>query len=374
MIIKKSHLHQAGQKVLKNDGCGGIDGVEVEGFKKNYTKEMSALYRQLKEDRYEPQPVLRTYISKGNGEQRPLGIPVIKDRIAQQAVKQILEVYFEDIFCDCSYGFRPNRSTEDAINKVEEYKEQGYNWVLDADVKSYFDTIDHEILMELIAEHISDGWVLDIIRSWLTIGVMTEEGRKETTEGTPQGGVVSPLLANIYLHYFDKRMTRRGYKLVRFADDFIIMAKSKEKAERALEVTRQIIENELNLKLHPRKTVITNFYDGFKFLEFRFHHCEYKTPKEGTVNSFKDKVRKITRRKRPLKVTAVIAELNLVITGWGHSFKLGNVKTLYRKLDKWIRMRIRCFIEKKKAEGQNYRLPNKMLRDLGLKSLLTDVL
>lgn len=374
-MIKKRHLHYAAQKVLNNGGCGGIDGVEVEEFRDNYVKKMSALHRQLKEDRYEPQPVLRTYISKGNGEQRPLGIPVIKDRIAQQAVKQILEKHFEKVFCDCSYGFRPNRSTEDAIKKVEEYKEQGYNWVLDADVKSYFDTIDHEILMELIAEEISDGWILDIIRSWLTIGVMTEQGREETTEGTPQGGVISPLLANIYLHYFDEKMTRRGYKLVRFADDFIIMAKSKAKAERALEVTRQIIENELNLKLHPRKTVITNFYDGFKFLEFRFHHYRYKTPKDSSINSFKNKVREITRRNRPLGVAVMIDELNLVIRGWGNSFKIGDVKGLYRRLDQWIRMRIRSFIEKKKAvKHQNYRLPNKMLRDLGLNSLLTDVL
>jgi len=229
--------------------------------------------------------------------------------------------------------------------------------------------------MELIAEEVSDGWILDIIRSWLTIGVMTKQGREETTEGTPQGGVISPLLANIYLHYFDKKMTRRGYKLVRFADDFIIMAKSKAKAEHALEVTRQIIENELNLRLHPRKTVITNFYDGFKFLEFRFHHYQFKTPKESSINSFKDKVRDITRRNRPLGVAVIIDELNLVIRGWGNSFKIGDVKNLYEKLDQWIRMRVRSFMEKKKAVMyQNYRLPNKMLRNLGLKSLLTDVL
>ncbi|WP_459835361.1 group II intron reverse transcriptase/maturase [Halanaerobaculum tunisiense] len=368
-------MHKAGQKVLANGGCGGIDNVSINEYRNNYKLNMQELYRQLREDRYEPRPVLRTYISKENGEKRPLGIPVIKDRIAQQAVKQILEIHFERLFCECSFGFRPNRSTHDAIEKIEEYKQQGYDWVVDADIKSYFDTINHDLLMDFIVEYISDGWVLDLIRSWLTAGVMTEEGRKETKEGTPQGGVISPLLANIYLHYFDKKMTRRGYKLVRFADDFVVLTKSKDKAKRALQVTRQIIENELKLKLHPEKTVITNFYDGFKFLGFRFHHWYYKSPRDRAINNFKDRIRDITRRNRPQKLEIIIDELNLVLKGWGHYFKIGNIKTLYRKLDKWIRMRIRSFIEGKKAIiHQNYRLSNKFLREEGLDSLLTDVL
>lgn len=375
IITDKWRMHKAGQKVLSNGGCGGIDNTSIKEFKRNYKKKMRELYRQLRENRYEPLPVLRTYISKGNGERRPLGIPVIKDRIAQQAVRQVLEVQFERIFCDCSFGFRPNRSTHDAIEKIEKYKKQGYTWIVDADVKSYFDTIEHDLLMDFIAEYISDGWVLELIRSWLTAGVMTEEGREETKEGTPQGGVISPLLANIYLHYFDKKMTSRGYKVVRFADDFVILTKSKSKAKRALQVTRQIIENELKLKLHPEKTVITNFYDGFKFLGFRFHHWHYKSPRDKAIKKFKDKIRKITRRNRPQGLLVVINELNLVLRGWGHYFKIGNVKMLYKKLDKWIRMRIRSFIEGKKAtRHQNYRLPNKYLRENGLDSLLTDVL
>ncbi|WP_018248165.1 group II intron reverse transcriptase/maturase, partial [Orenia marismortui] len=293
----------------------------------------------------------------------------------QQAVRQVLEIYFEREFCECSFGFRPNRSAHDAIEKIEKYKEQGYYWVVDADIKSYFDTIDHELLMDFIAEYISDGWVLDIIRSWLTIGVMTEEGREETREGTPQGGVISPLLANIYLHYFDKKMTRRGYKIVRFADDFVILTKNKRKAKRALKVTRKIIEDELKLKLHPRKTVVTNFYDGFEFLGFKFHHSEYKRPKDKAITKFKNKVRKITRRTRPFPVEVIIAKLNPVLRGWGNYFKIGNVKTLFTRLDKWIRMRMRSFIEKKKAiMYQNYRFSNSYLRDKGLQSLLTDVL
>ncbi|MCK8828594.1 group II intron reverse transcriptase/maturase, partial [Natroniella acetigena] len=341
IITDKIRLHIAGQKVLGNGGCGGVDNVSIEEYENNYGMNMRELHRQLRENTYEPLPVLRTYISKGNGEKRPLGIPVIKDRIAQQAVRQVLEVYLEREFCECSFGFRPNRSAHDAIEKIEEYKKEGYHWVVDADIKSYFDTIDHELLMDFIAEYISDGWVLDIIRSWLTIGVMTEEGREETREGTPQGGVISPLLANIYLHYFDRKMTRRGYKIVRFADDFVILTKSKDKADRALKVTRQTIENELKLKLHPRKTVVTNFYDGFEFLGFKFHYSRYKRPKERAITKFKNKIRKITGRARPFPVEVIIAELNPVLRGWGNYFKIGNVKRLYRKLDGWIRMRIR---------------------------------
>jgi len=365
-------MHYAAQQVLSNGGCAGIDGEDIEDFKDNYKLNMREIYRQMKEKRYKPSPVLRTYIPKGNGKERPLGIPTVKDRIAQATVKQVMEIIFERVFCDCSYGFRPNRSAHDAIDKIEEYKSQGYKWVVDADIKSYFDNIDHELLMDFVAEYISDGWVLGLIRSWLTAGIMNK-GKKESTEkGTPQGGVISPLLANIYLHQFDKEMTARGYKLVRYADDFVVLTKSKLKANRALEVIKEIIEGKLKLTLHPEKTVITNFGKGFVFLGYEFIAWRYKRPRKKAIDKFKDKIRNITRRQRPFPAEFIIAELNPVLRGWANYFKFGNVKKLFRKLDTWIRMRIRAFMEKKKAIlNQNYRISNSMLEEKGLISLLT---
>ncbi len=371
-ILRRRNMKIAEHEVFINKGSAGVDGVTVEEFRNNYKMNMLELRRQLMEDRYEAPPVLRVMIPKGDGRERPLGIPTVKDRIAQSIVKRIMEPIFEKIFCDCSYGFRPGRSQIDAINKIEEYREQGYKWVLDADIKGYFDNIDHNLLMEFITERINDGWVLRMIESWLTAGVMTDEGIKPSTKGTPQGGVISPLLANIYLHQFDREMTSRGYKVVRFADDFVVLTKSKRKAKRALEVVKEIVEERLKLTLHPEKTVITNFGEGFVFLGFEFIAWRYKRPRKKALKAFKDKVRKVTRRNQPWDVGFIIRELNPKIVGWGNYFGHGNVKKLFRRLDKWIRMRLRSYIEKKKAvKHQNQRIPNAVFQQKGLKSLLT---
>lgn len=371
-MTKKMNMHYAAKTVIGNEGSAGIDRVTISEFNENYQQNMRELHRQLKEDRYEPLPVLRVMIPKDSGGKRPLGIPTIKDRIAQATVKRVMEPIFEKIFCDCSFGFRPGRSQIDAINKVEEYREQGYKWVLDADIKGYFDNIDHELLMEFITERINDGWVLRIIKSWLTAGVVTEEGYIPSKQGTPQGGVISPLLANIYLHQLDKIMTERGYKIVRFADDFVILTKSKKKAQRALEVVKEIVEGKLKLTLHPEKTVITNFGKGFTFLGFEFIAWRYKRPRKKALKQFKDKVRKKTKRQQPWPVEVIVGELNPIIRGWGNYFGNGNVKELFKRLDKWIRMRIRSYMEEKKAvKHQNKRIPNAVLRQKGLKSLLT---
>jgi group II intron reverse transcriptase/maturase len=370
-VTKIRNMKAAAKQVLDNGGSAGIDRIGTLEFKENYSVHMRELYREFLEDRYQPKPALRVFIPKGDGRQRPLGIPTVKDRIAQAAVRGILEPIYEKEFCDCSLGFRKGKSQIDAINQVEEYREQGYKWVLDADIKGFFDNIDHELLIGFIRQKVTDGWVIEIIKSWLTMGVMKDGEYIPTGKGTPQGGVISPLLANIFLHQFDKVMIERGYKLVRFADDFVVMTKSKRKAKRAYEVVKEFIKDELKLELHSEKTVITNFGDGFVFLGFEFINWRYKRPRKKSLEKFKDKVRKVTKRNQPWKVDLIIKRLNAKIYGWANYFGHGNVKMLFRCLDKWIRMRLRSYMEKKKAVMQNTRIPNSFFRKKGLVSLLT---
>lgn len=371
-IVDKWNMYHASQNVFGNKGSAGVDEQTIEEFNKKYKMNMRELHRQFEEDRYEPSPVLRIYIPKGDGRERPLGIPTVRDRIAQESVRRVIEPIFEKIFCDCSYGFRPGRSALDAIEKIEEYRDQGYKWVVDADIKGYFDNIDQELLMDFITQRINDGWVLRVIKSWLSAGVMTDDVVESTPLGTPQGGVISPLLANIYLHQFDKEMVERGYKIIRYADDFVVLTKSRRKAKRALEVIKEITEGKLNLRLHPEKTVITNFGEGFVFLGYEFIGWRYKRPRKKALGKFKDRVREETRRQQPLPVEMIIVQLNSVLVGWGNYFGKGNVKSLFRRLDEWIRMRIRAFMEGKKAMyNQNIRIPTALLRQKGLKSLLT---
>jgi len=363
-------MHKAAHKVFDNDGSAGIDSQEIEHFKANYKQNMRELRRQLWNETYEPSPVLRVMIPKDSGGERPLGIPTVKDRIAQETVRRILSPIFEKVFCDCSYGFRPNRSALEAVEEVEEYREQGYKHVVDADIKGYFDNIDQKLLLDFLTERINDGWVLRLIESWLAAGVMTEDGLEDTRKGTPQGGVISPLLANIYLHQFDKEMTDRGYKMVRYADDFVVLARSRKKAKRAMEVTEEIISEKLNLTLHPEKTEVTNFGRGFEFLGYEFIAWRYKRPRSKALNKFKDRVRYITRRQQPFPLKWIINRLNPVIRGWSNYFEHGNVKKLFRSLNEWIRMRLRAYKEGKKAlYNQNRRIPTAKLKQLGLKSL-----
>ena len=362
-VTKIRNMKVAAKQVLDKGGSAGVDRIDTEEFRENYSVYMRELYREFLEDRYQPKPALRVFIPKSDGRQRPLGIPTVRG---------ILERIYEREFCNCSFGFRKGRSQIDAINKIEEYKEQGYKWVLDADIKGFFDNIDHEFLIEFIRQKVTDGWVIEIIKSWLTMGVMKDGEYIPTEKGTPQGGVISPLLANIFLHKFDKVMTERGYKLVRYADDFVVMTKSKRKAKRAYEVVKEIIREELKLELHPEKTVITNFGEGFVFLGFEFIAWRYKRPRKKSLEKFKDKVRKVTKRNQPWKVESIIKRLNAKIYGWANYFGHGNVKTLFRSLDELIRMRLRSYMEKKKAVMyQNKRIPNSFFRKKGLVSLLT---
>jgi RNA-directed DNA polymerase len=218
-LLEMNRLRDAWKKVKSNKGAGGVDGESIEDFEANLEQNLLEIIRLVKENRYEPQPVRRVYIPKADGGQRPLGIPTIRDRVVQQALKDILEPIFEEIFLPCSHGYRPGMNAHQAIRKAEAYLERGYHWVVDADIKGFFDHVDHQILMDLVREKIADGRVLDLVEDFLKSGVMMDGSFEETTEGTPQGGVISPLLANIYLNHFDRRMGEEGFLLLRYADD-----------------------------------------------------------------------------------------------------------------------------------------------------------
>ena len=260
-VFRKDILWRAWREVKANAGAAGVDGQTISDIEQygvdQFLEELAA---DLKHGRYRPQPVRRVFIPKADGKQRPLGIPPVRDRVAQAAAKVVLEPIFEADFRECSYGFRPQRSAHQAMEVIRRAVNTGANWVVDADIASFFDTVDHDKLIDRVAEEISDGGVLKLIRHILAAGVVLPETAEmePTEEGTPQGGPVSPLLANIYLHDFDVQMMEAGYGVVRYADDFVVFAKSESEATAALTLVREVIEGELGLKLHPEKTRVVS--------------------------------------------------------------------------------------------------------------------
>ena len=370
-VYAPENLKLAWKRVKKNRGKPGWDRESIAQFAKDWARNLGEIYRLLKEKRYQPPPVLRVNIPKEVDSQgrviktRPLGVPTVRDRIVQQSVVQIIGPIFEAIFCDCNCGYRPGRSTHTAIAQMRRYYEEGYRYVVDADIKGFFDALDHDLLMGFVREKIVDGSVLGLIRAWLKAGVMEDMKLKMVTTGSPQGGVISPLLANVYLHQFDRVMMERGYRLVRYADDFVILCKLERKAERALEVAKQILEGQLKLTMHPEKTRIIHFRDGFDFLGCRFRG-RYVTPKAKSLKKFKDRVRELTARQRGKNLKQVLEELVPVVRGWGNYHRRYNVKTLFVRLDEWMRMRLRAFLEKKKAvRHQNRRIPTRWIEKQG---------
>jgi RNA-directed DNA polymerase len=372
-VYELRNLLEAWKAVKRNKGAAGADRVSLAQFEQNLEANLRRLYQQLREGTYKPPPVRRVYIDKADGSKRPLGIPAVADRVVQMAAARVLTPIFEAGFLPCSHGFREGRSTRTAIMMVEEYRKQGFRWVVDVDFKSYFDTLDHEVLMEKVKERIADGRILGLIRSWLTAGVMSDGNLTYQTTGTPQGGVISPLLANIYLHSLDLALTNWGYKVVRYADDLVVLCQSQNKAKTALGLLKQKAEGELRLTLHPEKTRITRFYEGFDFLGFTFKG-HYRVARKRALQKFKDRVRELTPRQTHSTLQEVIDALNPVIRGWGNYFRLGHMKGRFEILDQWIRMRVRSKVLKRKAHRSRVAsdvLPNKRLESLGLVSLLT---
>jgi group II intron reverse transcriptase/maturase len=348
-LIKQVYYHlnllNAWEKVRSNGGCGGIDGVKIEEFAQHLEANLKIIEEQLKTDTYRPQPSKRVWIPKSDGGRRPLGIPTIRDRLVQQAIRIRLEPIFDHRFEESSYGYRRGRSAHQALGDVAMCIAKGNRWIVEVDIKGYFDTINQNKLMDFIAERISDGRVLRLIKEFLHAGVMEDFHYRKTITGTPQGGTLSPLLANIYLDYYDKRMKATGLRVIRYADDWVIPCRSRQQAQRALELTRRIIEQDLKLHLHPEKTRITHIKQGFEFLGYLFKegYSLYAFPTIKAIKAFKQKIRRVTNRRRPLKMSEIIRQLNEVIRGWGCYFRLGSVKRLFWRLDCWIRWRIRAF-------------------------------
>jgi group II intron reverse transcriptase/maturase len=370
-VYKRLNLYIAFERVRLNKGAGGIDKVSLGEFERNLEFNLEEIHRLLYEDKYQPRPVRRVFIPKPNGDKRPLGIPTVRDRIVQQAILNRIGEIFEAKFLDCSYGYRPSRDALGAIRKIEQYLEQGYQWVVEADIVSFFDIVNQQKLMDLVAEEIADGRVLRLIEAFLRAGIMQEGKVENLKTGMPQGGVISPLLANIYLHPFDERMTQKGYQIVRYADDILILCRSKREAESALKETKIILEGELKLKVNMEKTKIFHKSQTFEFLGYLFGsgYSDYKMPRPRAIESFKARVRWKTRRQQPKAMSQIIEELNPIIRGWGRYFMYGNSKRIFWQLDCWIRDRVRAYKLKKWSKLSYQKIPGYRLEKMGLVSL-----
>jgi RNA-directed DNA polymerase len=342
-MLEPDNLRAAWKKVKAKKGKGGVDGQSIADFEANLESNMLTLWEECKTKTYRPQPVRRVYIPKAGkkDEYRPLGIPAIRDRVVQQMALQVLEPIFEPMFLDCSFGFRPGRSAHMALDRVSQHLSEGYGWAVDVDLKGYFDTIPHDHLIDRVAEKVADGSILRLIRAFLEAGVMEEGALHRSVAGTPQGGVISPLLANLYLHPFDERMTERGHKITRYADDFVILCRSERAAKRVMADVEQYLEQELGLVVHPVKSRIVHVREGFVFLGYLFKGRN-RRPSDKALDRFKHEVWQQTQKNQTVAMKQLLAKLNPYLRGWGQYFGYGNVKQRFAEFDKWVRRRLRA--------------------------------
>jgi len=364
-ILERQNLNEAYKRVKRNHGAGGVDGMSVEELGEYLATHKDEILCVILDGKYRPNPVLRVEIPKEDGKKRPLGIPTAVDRVIQQAIAQVLTPIFEPKFAETSYGFRPNRSAHGALKKCQEYINNGYKYVVDMDLEKFFDTVNQSKLVQLLSRDIEDGRVISLIHKFMRAGVVVCNKFEETKLGVPQGGPLSPLLANVLLNELDHELESRGHKFVRYADDMLIFCKSKRAAERTLANITLYIEDKLFLKVNREKTVVS-YVRGVKFLGYSFRVAKgvaylYVHPK--SVAKMKAKIRELTSRSNGWGNDYRKLKLKQFVTGWVQYFKLAEMKTLLQNIDEWVRHRIRALIWK---QWKKTRTKYRNLRKLGI--------
>ncbi len=341
-LLHEQRLLRAYAKVRSNKGKAGIDGQSVEDFADHLPEEIAALVRELKDKSYRPKPVRRVEIPKPDGGVRRLGIPTVRDRVVQQALLDILQPIFDPDFHPSSYGYRPGRSAHQAIAKASLFiRRYQRRWEVDMDLSKCFDTLDHDQIIQSIRRRVTDGSILGLIRLFLQSGIMTQDGWQASEQGSPQGGVISPLIANVYLDAFDQHMKNRGHRIVRYADDILILCGSRSGAENAFNVARNYLEETLHQRVNERKSRIVHSSEGVPYLGVIIT-SRYTRIQSEKVRQFKAKVKRITRRNTPVNLAKVIHDLNPVLRGFTNYFRVANCREQFRKLSRWIRRRLRA--------------------------------
>lgn len=363
-MLSYKNLNIAFNKVKASKGAAGIDGQSIGKFAKHLDKNIAMLNHELKSKSYKPLPVKRVEIPKPGGGIRKLGIPSVRDRVVQQVLLDILQPIFDPGFHPSSYGYRPGRSCHQAIAKAQMFiRKYDLKWVVDMDLSKCFDTLDHKIIIDSVKKRVTDGSILNLLRLFLTSGVMKDGSWQSSTTGSPQGGVISPLIANIYIDAFDQFMMKRGHRIVRYADDILILKRTETSAQNACQKASEYLEGTLKLTVNQKKTHIIHSSKGVKFLGVVIH-TGYTRIKEDKVIAFKDKVKKITRRNSPVNLETVISELNPVCRGFANYFRIANCKRVFERLIKWLRRRLRA--KQLKLWKKPARL-HRRLRQLGYK-------
>ncbi|WP_411953971.1 group II intron reverse transcriptase/maturase [Alkalibacillus sp. S2W] len=361
LILRKDNLDEAQKRVIKNKGAAGVDGMTIQELPSYMVENQKDIIRQIKRREYQPAPVKRVEIPKDNGGVRLLGIPTVVDRVIQQAITQVLTSKFNPQFHEHSYGFRPGRNAEMAIRQSLEFMNEGYEWVVDIDLERFFDTVNHDRLMNLISRTVKDGDVISLIRKFLVSGVQLDEGYKETIIGTPQGGNLSPLLSNIMLNELDQELDSRGLRFVRYADDCIIMVKSEMSANRVMRSVSTFIEEKLGLTVNTTKSKVTKPNNpDLKFLGFGFfidyQSHEYKAkPHQTSIETFKYKLKQLTKRNWSVDTKYQVERINQLIRGWVNYFRIGYMKSLLDRVDSHTRIRLRACIWTKWKTPKNRR-------------------